>query len=173
MVVIMLKVWSGISLFKRVFVEIISVDVNNLLFGMWFLFSFVNLDGFWLFLFKLYKIWFVENILLLQVEVVEVSIIKLIILVVSGILIKLKVLINGFFVVFNFIYGLINKRMISVLIQKNKICSGILLMVDGIFFWGFDVFVVDIFINLILMYVNIIIWNESKKFEILFGNSFL
>lgn len=171
MVVTMPKAWSGISLLKRAPAEMTSVDTNNPLLGTWFLFSFANLDGPWSFLLKLYKIRLVENIPLLQAEAAEVNTTKLIIPAASGIPTKLKVLTNGLSAAFNSIHGLINKRTISAPTQKNKIRSGILLMADGIFFWGFDVSAADTPTNSTPTYANITIWNESKKPETPFGNS--
>lgn len=76
--------------------------------------SLVNVFGVIFFCVRLNSIWLVEKMLLLVEDVVEVSIIKLIMFVVVGSFINMNSLINGFFFGIIEFYGVMDIIIISV-----------------------------------------------------------
>lgn len=98
---------------------------------------------------------------------------KLIRFVVVGRLISMNSLMNGFLFGIMEFYGVIDIIIISVKMQNIMICSGMELIVCGRDFFGFLVLVVVVFISLIFMKVNIVIWKLVKKLFSFFGNQLL
>lgn len=135
--------------------------------------SFDSLCGVWFFLVRLYSMWLVEKMLLLVEDVVEVSIMKLIRLVVVGMLVSMNSCMNGFLFGIIWCYGVMVMIVISVSMQKMMMCIGIELIVLGRLCLGLVVLVVVVLISLMLMKVNIVIWNLVKKLIRFIGNMLL
>lgn len=161
-------IYSIIMLLSRQMQEKVSFFV-----GIVCLESLVNVFGVIFFCVRLNSIWLVEKMLLLVEDVVEVSIIKLIMFAAAGSFINMNSLINGFFFGIIEFYGVMDIIIISVKMQNIMIWIGMELIVCGSDFFGFLVFVVVVFISLIFMKVKIVIWNLVKKLFKFFGNQLL
>lgn len=159
---------SIIMLFSRQIQEKVRFFVGIVCFD-----SLVNVFGVMFFCVRLNSIWLVEKMLLLVEDVVEVSMIKLIMFVVVGRFISINSLINGFLFGIMEFYGVIDIMIISVKMQNMMIWIGIELIVCGSDFFGFLVFVVVVLISLMFMKVNIVIWKLVKNLLIFFGNQLL
>lgn len=161
-------IYNIIMLLSRQIYENVSFFV-----GIVCLESLVNVFGVIFFCVRLNSIWLVEKMLLLVEDVVEVSIIKLIMFAAVGSFINMNSLINGFFFGIIEFYGVMDIIIISVKMQNIMIWIGMELIVCGSDFFGFLVFAVVVFISLIFMKVKIVIWNLVKKLFKFFGNQLL
>lgn len=113
--------------------------------------------------------WVLEKILLLVEDIVEVSVIKLIIVVVVGSLVLVNSVMKGLVFVDIFGYEVIVMIIIIDSRQKMIICSGRVLIVLGKMCCGLWVFVVMVFSSLMLVKEKIVIWKLVKKLVMLWG----